>query len=70
MYRVIFCHRFLIWGALVLSRCRALAGTNISPFCMQLNPHVKELSLYDIGGTEGVACDISHCNTKAIAKVR
>lgn len=35
---------------------------------MKLNPHVKELSLYDIGGTEGVACDISHCNTKAIAK--
>ena len=37
---------------------------------MQLNPHVKELSLYDIAGTPGVACDISHCNTRALAKVR
>lgn len=67
---MIYCHRFLIRGAVVVSRCRALVGTDISPICMQLNPHVKELSLYDIGGTEGVACDISHCNTKAIAKVR
>jgi malate/lactate dehydrogenase len=37
--------------------------------CMQLNPHVAELSLFDIAGTPGVACDISHCNTKAIVKV-
>lgn len=36
---------------------------------MQLNPQVKELSLYDIAGTPGVACDISHCNTRALAKV-
>jgi malate/lactate dehydrogenase len=36
---------------------------------VQLNPHVKELSLYDIAGTPGVACDISHCNTKALVKV-
>jgi hypothetical protein len=35
---------------------------------VQLNPNVKELSLYDIAGTPGVACDISHCNTKAVAK--
>lgn len=34
-----------------------------------MNPFVSELSLYDIAGTEGVAADISHINTKAIAKV-
>ena len=38
--------------------------------CVQLNPMVKELSLYDVMGTPGVACDISHCNTRALAKVR
>lgn len=58
----------MLWA---LYRGRSGVGLNshICP-CVQLNPHVKELSLYDIGGTEGVACDISHCNTKAIAKVR
>jgi len=35
---------------------------------MKLNPLVKDLSLYDIAGTPGVACDISHCNTRSIAK--
>lgn len=34
-----------------------------------MNPYVSELSLFDIAGTEGVAADISHINTKAIAKV-
>lgn len=35
---------------------------------MKMNPYVSELSLYDIAGTPGVAADISHINTKAIAK--
>jgi len=35
-----------------------------------MNPYVSSLSLYDIAGTPGVAADISHINTKAIAKVR
>jgi malate dehydrogenase len=30
-----------------------------------MNPHVTHLSLYDIGGTKGVAADVSHVNTKA-----
>ncbi len=34
-----------------------------------MNPYVSSLSLYDIAGTPGVAADISHINTKAIAKV-
>ena len=48
-----------------------LTGPQTHSLCpgMQLNPHVKELSLYDIAGTPGVACDIGHCNTKAISKV-
>jgi len=32
---------------------------------MKLNPLVTDLSLYDIAGTPGVACDISHINTGA-----
>ena len=35
-----------------------------------MNPYVSSLSLYDIAGTPGVAADISHINTKAIAKVQ
>jgi malate dehydrogenase len=35
---------------------------------MKMNPYVSSLSLYDIAGTPGVAADISHINTKAIAK--
>ncbi|KAI8908586.1 malate dehydrogenase, NAD-dependent [Gorgonomyces haynaldii] len=30
---------------------------------MKLNPHVKELALYDIVNTPGVAADLSHINT-------
>ena len=29
------------------------------------NPLVRELSLYDVVGTEGVAADISHINSRA-----
>eukprot|EP00271_Cylindrocystis_brebissonii_P012843 TRINITY_DN32355_c0_g1_i1.p1 TRINITY_DN32355_c0_g1~~TRINITY_DN32355_c0_g1_i1.p1 ORF type:complete len:333 (+),score=60.48 TRINITY_DN32355_c0_g1_i1:193-1191(+) len=32
---------------------------------MKLNPLVSSLALYDIGGTPGVAADISHINTRA-----
>lgn len=34
-----------------------------------MNPHVTELALYDIGGTPGVAADVSHVNTGAQCKV-
>jgi malate dehydrogenase len=30
---------------------------------VKMLPHVKELALYDIQGTPGVAADLSHCNT-------
>ena len=33
---------------------------------MKLNPLVSDLRLYDIAGTPGVACDISHVNTQAM----
>lgn len=36
---------------------------------LQMNPYVDALSLYDIAGTPGVAADISHINTKSVAKV-
>jgi malate dehydrogenase len=32
---------------------------------LKMNPHVSELKLYDLQGTEGVATDISHINTAA-----
>jgi len=32
---------------------------------LKMNPHVAHLSLYDMVGTPGVACDVSHMNTKA-----
>ncbi|XP_061339581.1 malate dehydrogenase, mitochondrial [Gastrolobium bilobum] len=32
---------------------------------MKLNPLVSSLSLYDIGGTPGVAADVSHINTRS-----
>ena len=35
---------------------------------LQMNPYVSELALYDIQGTPGVACDISHINSKAKTK--
>ncbi|KAI9484634.1 malate dehydrogenase, NAD-dependent [Zychaea mexicana] len=35
---------------------------------MKQNPHVTELSLYDIVNTPGVAADISHINTKSVVK--
>ena len=35
---------------------------------MKMNSMVDEVSLYDIAGTPGVAADISHINTTAIAK--
>merc|ERR1719224_50949 len=35
---------------------------------MKMNQHVSEVSLFDIAGTPGVAADISHINTTAIAK--
>jgi malate/lactate dehydrogenase len=35
-----------------------------------MNPQVSHLSLYDIGGTKGVAADVSHINSRAIAQVR
>ena len=35
---------------------------------LQMNPNVSELALYDIQGTPGVACDISHINSKAKTK--
>jgi malate dehydrogenase len=31
-----------------------------------MNKLVTELSLYDIAGTEGVAADLSHCNTPVV----
>lgn len=34
---------------------------------MKMNSLVSQLSLYDIGGTKGVAADVSHINTKAQA---
>ena len=37
---------------------------------LQMNPYVDALSLYDIAGTPGVAADISHINTRSVAKVR
>ena len=36
---------------------------------LQMNPYVDALSLYDIAGTPGVAADISHINTRSVAKV-
>ena len=30
---------------------------------VKMLPNVKELALYDIQGTPGVAADLSHCNT-------
>lgn len=35
---------------------------------MKMNPYVDALSLYDIAGTPGVAADISHINTRSVAK--
>ncbi|KAL8484637.1 hypothetical protein ACS0TY_027077 [Phlomoides rotata] len=35
---------------------------------MKLNPLVSSLSLYDIGGTPGVAADVSHINTRSEVK--
>ena len=35
---------------------------------MKMNSMVDEVSLFDIAGTPGVAADISHINTTAIAK--
>mmetsp|Transcript_14046 Transcript_14046/g.30413 ORF Transcript_14046/g.30413 Transcript_14046/m.30413 type:complete len:341 (+) Transcript_14046:106-1128(+) len=35
---------------------------------MKMNQQVTSLSLYDIGGTPGVAADVSHVNTKAQVK--
>jgi malate dehydrogenase len=35
---------------------------------MKMNPQVSHLSLYDIGGTKGVAADVSHINSRAIAQ--
>lgn len=35
-----------------------------------MNSMVSELSLYDVANVPGVACDISHINTKAQVKVR
>jgi len=32
---------------------------------MKLNPLVSDLRLFDIAGTSGVACNISHVNTQA-----
>ena len=32
---------------------------------LKLNPHVTELSLYDIRGAPGVAADVSHVDTKS-----
>lgn len=32
---------------------------------MKLSPHVKELRLYDVANTAGVAADLSHINTRA-----
>ena len=52
-----------------MTTARVMAPLSPAPNPLQLNPHVGQLSLYDIAGTPGVACDISHCNTKAIAKV-
>lgn len=34
-----------------------------------MNPQVSHLSLYDIAGTKGVAADVSHINSRAIAQV-
>ncbi|KAI0687282.1 malate dehydrogenase [Earliella scabrosa] len=35
---------------------------------LKLNPHVTELSLYDIRGAPGVAADVSHVDTKSEVK--
>ncbi len=35
---------------------------------MKLNPHVSELSLYDVANTPGVACDLSHMSTRCKVK--
>ena len=37
---------------------------------MKMNHLVGSLTLYDMVGTEGVACDLSHMNTKASVKAR
>ena len=37
---------------------------------MKMNPLVSHLSLYDMVGTQGVACDLSHMNTKSTVSVR
>ena len=36
---------------------------------MKLNPLVSDLRLFDIAGTPGVACDISHVNTQAMVSI-
>lgn len=36
---------------------------------MKLNPLVSDLRLFDIAGTPGVACDISHVNTQAVVSI-
>jgi hypothetical protein len=36
---------------------------------MKLNPLVSDLRLFDIAGTPGVACDISHVNTQATVSI-
>ncbi|GFH27077.1 malate dehydrogenase, partial [Haematococcus lacustris] len=33
-----------------------------------MNPLVGELALYDVANTPGVACDLSHMSTPAVAK--
>jgi malate dehydrogenase len=33
---------------------------------LKMNKLVTELALYDIAGTEGVAADLSHCNTPVV----
>lgn len=35
---------------------------------MKLSPYVKELALYDIAGTPGVAADVGHVNTRATTR--
>jgi malate dehydrogenase len=35
---------------------------------LNMNPLVKQLSLYDIQGTPGVAADLSHTNTGCTAR--
>lgn len=34
----------------------------------QMNPLVGELSLFDVAGTAGVACDLSHISSPAVVK--